>query len=162
VELIRRAAPLHDVGKIAIPDGILLKPGRLTPDEFEVMKTHARIGAEILSGGKSALMTTAEAIARAHHERWDGGGYPDGLAGAAIPLVARIVAVADFYDALTSDRPYRAAWPRERVLAEIERGMGTHFDPLVASAFLRIAAGLGESWKAAQQRTDASQVEIRV
>jgi putative two-component system response regulator len=139
VELIRRAAPLHDVGKIGIPDSILLKPGRLTPDEYELMKTHARIGAQLLSGGTSQLMSTAEVIARAHHERWDGSGYPEGHAGAAIPLSARIVAVADFYDALTSDRPYRRAWPRAKVLAEIERSAGTHFDPDVVRVFLGLA-----------------------
>jgi PAS domain S-box-containing protein len=139
VELLRRAAPLHDVGKIGISDSILLKPGKLTVDEYTVMRTHTVIGAQILASGTSALMRTAEVIARAHHERWDGAGYPDGLAGATIPLVARIVAVADFYDALTSDRPYRRAWPRERVLAEIERSVGTHFDPRVARAFLEIA-----------------------
>jgi putative two-component system response regulator len=103
------------------------------------MKTHARIGAQLLSGGTSQLMSTAEVIARAHHERWDGSGYPEGHAGAAIPLSARIVAVADFYDALTSDRPYRRAWPRAKVLAEIERSAGTHFDPDVVRVFLGLA-----------------------
>ena len=138
VELIRRAAPLHDVGKIGVPDGVLLKPGRLTTDEFDVMKRHTLIGAELLAGGSSPLMAMAETIARSHHERWDGAGYPERLAGEAIPLPARIVAVVDFYDALSSDRPYRPAWSRERVLAEIERGIGTHFDPRVARTLLRL------------------------
>jgi putative two-component system response regulator len=136
VELIRRAAPLHDMGKIAIPDAILLKPGRLTPDEFEVMKTHTTIGARMLAGGRTALMRLAEEIALAHHERWDGSGYPSRLAGPAIPLAARIVAVADFYDALAHDRPYRSAWPEALILAEIERQSGKHFDPCVAEVFL--------------------------
>jgi PAS domain S-box-containing protein len=140
VELIRRAAPLHDVGKIGIPDAILLKPGRPTPEEYEVMKEHTRLGARLLSGGTSALMRTAEEIARAHHERWDGAGYPDGLARAAIPLPARVVAVADFFDALTSDRPYRPAWSREEALAHVARGAGAHFDPRVARALLDVAA----------------------
>jgi putative two-component system response regulator len=141
VALVRRAAPLHDVGKIAIPDRILLKPGRLTPEEYTVFKAHARTGAHILSGGRSPLVRMAERIARSHHERWDGAGYPDGLAGEAIPLEARIVAVADVYDALTSDRPYRAAWPLARVRAEIAQEAGTHFDPRVARAFLELAEG---------------------
>ena len=140
VELVRRAAPLHDVGKIAIPDSILLKPGRLTAEEYAVMQAHALVGARILSGGRSPLVQMAERIARGHHERWDGTGYPDGVAGEQIPLEARIVAVADVYDALTSDRPYRPAWPRERVLAEIAQSAGTHFDPRVARAFLDLAA----------------------
>jgi PAS domain S-box-containing protein len=141
VELIRRAAPLHDVGKIGIADAILLKPGRLTAEEYAVMRRHTRIGAQLLSGSTSALMTMAEAIARAHHERWDGAGYPDGLAGEAIPLAARVVGVADVYDALTSDRPYRPAWPRGRALAEVARGAGTHFDPHVARALLDLEGG---------------------
>jgi putative two-component system response regulator len=145
VDLVRRAAPLHDVGKIAIPDSILLKPGRLTPEEYTVMQAHALVGARILSGGRSPLVQMAERIARSHHERWDGTGYPDRLAGEQIPLEARIVAVADVYDALTSDRPYRPAWPRERVLAEIAQGAGTHFDPRVARAFLDLAGELEDS-----------------
>lgn len=136
VELIRRAAPLHDVGKISIPDAILLKPGRLTAEEFEVMKSHASSGAKLLAGGKSELIRMAEEIALCHHERWDGRGYPGGLAGEEIPMAARIVAVVDVYDALSSDRPYRAAWPREVVLEEIRKGSGTHFDSSIVEAFL--------------------------
>ena len=134
VELVRRAAPLHDVGKIAIPDEILRKPDKLTPAEMEVMKAHAAVGARILSGGRSPLVQTAERIARSHHERWDGTGYPDGLVGDAIPLEARLVAVADVLDALTHARPYRAAWAMADVLALIRAGAGTHFDPAVVEA----------------------------
>jgi putative two-component system response regulator len=141
VELIRRAAPLHDTGKIAIPDAILLKPGRLTPEEFEIMKTHTTAGARMLSGGRTPLMHLAEKIALSHHERWDGGGYPHGLAGDAIPLAARIVAIADFYDALAHDRPYRSAWEQPAIVAEIERGAERHFDPAVAEVFLRSCVG---------------------
>ena len=134
--LIRRAAPLHDVGKIGVPDRILLKPGKLTPRELGVMRTHTTIGARILGGGKSAMIQMAQRIAQSHHERWDGNGYPYGLAGEAIPLEARIVAIADFFDALTHDRPYRSARPVETVRVEISRRSGAHFDPQVTEAFL--------------------------
>lgn len=136
VELIRAAAPLHDVGKIGIPDHILLKGGKLTPEEFAVMKTHTTIGAAILAGGRSPLVLEAERIALSHHERWDGTGYPHGLAADAIPLGARIVAVADVFDALTHERPYRHAWSMDRVMEEIRAQDGHHFDPAVVSAFL--------------------------
>ncbi len=139
--MLRKAATLHDVGKIGIPDGILLKPGRLSDAETSIMRTHARIGGRILAGGRSPLMNMAERVAFSHHERWDGSGYPDGLAGEEIPLEARIVAVADFYDALTHDRPYRPAWTPEEARAAIARGAGSHFDPVVARAFLAMHAG---------------------
>jgi putative two-component system response regulator len=135
--LIERAAPLHDVGKIATPDAILLKPGRLTSDELQIMQAHTTAGAVILSKSTNPLLGMAEKIARSHHERWDGSGYPDGLRGARIPLAARIVAVADVYDALTHARPYKPAWSHEEALAEIERECGRHFDPDVVAA-LRI------------------------
>jgi putative two-component system response regulator len=138
VELIRRAAPLHDVGKIGIPDAILLKPERLDPAEFAVMKTHAAIGARMLAGGRSPLMRMAERIALTHHERWDGSGYPGGLTGEDIPLAGRIVAVADFYDALAHDRPYRGAWALKRITGEIAAQSGRHFDPRVAERFLAL------------------------
>ena len=141
VAMLRRAAPLHDVGKIGVPDGILLKPGPLTPAERARMQEHTTIGGQILAQGHSGLITMAERIAVAHHERWDGGGYPGGLAGEAIPLEARIVAVADFFDALTHDRPYRRAWTPDRVRDEIRRSAGAHFDPRVAATFLSITAG---------------------
>ncbi|CAN5795816.1 MAG: response regulator [Gemmatimonadetes bacterium] len=136
VELIRQAAPLHDVGKVGLPDAILLKPGPLTAEEFEIVKTHTVIGARLLSGSRSPLLQCAEVIALGHHERWDGSGYPHGLSGESIPLPARIVAVVDFFDALTHDRPYRKAWTGAEVMRSIEEGSGTHFDPRVAEAFL--------------------------
>ena len=140
VTVIRRAAPLHDVGKIGIPDSILLKPGRLTPEEFEFMKTHTTIGAKILSGGRFPLLRVAEGIALTHHERWDGGGYPQGLRGESIPLPGRIVAVADAFDAMTRARPYKAAWPVAQAVAELERCAGKQFDPKIVEAFLALLA----------------------
>ncbi|MGH7618510.1 MAG: HD-GYP domain-containing protein, partial [Gemmatimonadaceae bacterium] len=143
VELIHRAAPVHDIGKIAIPDSILHKPGALTPAEMEVMHTHTTIGASILSGGDNPLLITAERIAASHHERWDGKGYPHGLARDAIPIEGRITAVADFFDALTHDRPYRHAVPREFVLLDIERGAGSQFDPDVAAVVRKAQSAVG-------------------
>lgn len=137
LDIIRRAAPLHDIGKIGVPDGLLLKPGALSPEEVEQMRAHTVIGARILSGGRSDLLRMSERIALSHHEWWDGSGYPNGLAGESIPIEARIVAIADVFDALTHDRPYRAAWPVEAVIAEIRRGRGSHFDPRLVDAFLR-------------------------
>ena len=131
VFLIRRAAPLHDVGKIGIPDAILRKPGPLTAAEFARMQDHTTIGAQILSGGRSRVVRMAEEIALTHHEHWNGMGYPRGLAGETIPLVGRLVMVADVFDALSSDRVYRAAWPPERVLAYIEQYAGERFDPRI-------------------------------
>ena len=136
VSLMERAAPLHDIGKIGIPDAILLKPGNLTPEELAVMRTHPRIGAQMLSGGRSELMMMAERIALSHHECWDGSGYPGGLAGSAIPIEARIVAVADCIDALTHNRPYRASWPLKAVLEEVHRCSGTQFDPEIVNAMI--------------------------
>jgi putative two-component system response regulator len=137
VSLIRRAAPLHDVGKIGIPDSILLKLGKLTPTEFELVKTHTTIGARILSGSRFPLLRLAEEIAFSHHEQWDGRGYA-GLVGDEIPLAGRIVTVADVFDALTQKRPYKAAWPVEEAVAEIERQRGRQFDPQVVDAFVRV------------------------
>jgi putative two-component system response regulator len=134
-ERISRAAQLHDVGKIAIPDAILLKPGRLTKDEFETMKGHTTIGARILSGSRSSLLRTAEEIALNHHERWDGGGYPNGLAGEQIPLSGRIVAIADVYDVLTHERPYKAAWSVEKAMTEMLENSPGHFDPSLLRIF---------------------------
>jgi putative two-component system response regulator len=133
VELLRRAAPLHDLGKIGIPDAILRKPGALTPDEWEIMKTHTTAGARILGGGKSRIIRKAEEIALSHHERWDGTGYPQARSGEAIPMAARVVAVADVFDALTSDRVYRKAWAADDVLAHIQSHTGTHFDPALVA-----------------------------
>jgi len=138
VELIRRAAPLHDIGKVGIPDHILLKAGPLTAEEFETMKTHTVIGSRMLSKGRSELVRFSQRIARSHHEWWDGSGYPDRVSGQSIPLEARIVAIADFLDALTHERPYRPAWGMEDTLAEIKRRAGSHFDPTIAKALLGI------------------------
>ena len=137
VALIRRAAPLHDVGKIGVPDAILLKLGKLTEEEFAIVKTHTAIGARILSGGKFPLLRLAEEIAFSHHERWDGTGYAL-IGGPNIPLAGRIVAVADVFDALTQQRPYKPAWPIGDAIAEVERQRGRQFDPGVVDAFLRV------------------------
>jgi HD-GYP domain-containing protein (c-di-GMP phosphodiesterase class II) len=141
VWLVRQCAPLHDVGKIAIPDHVLLKPGKLTNEEFEVVKTHAVLGARVLAGGDSDLLQTAERVARSHHERWDGSGYPDGLTADAIPLEARIVHVADVFDVLVHERPYKESWTVEAAAEEIRRGAGTQFDPQVVEAFEALGAG---------------------
>lgn len=134
-ELILNASPMHDIGKIGIPDQILLKPGKLDKQEWEIMKTHAAIGAEILSGHDSELMVMASTIALNHHEKFDGSGYPNGIAGKAIPISARIVAISDVFDALTSERPYKKAWPIERAVVEIRKSAHTHFDPELVCAF---------------------------
>jgi len=138
VELISRAAPLHDIGKIGIPDVILLKPGKLTQAEFDQIKRHTTIGADILSGSRSPLLRMAESIALTHHERWDGSRYPLGLAGEEIPLAGRIVAVADVFDALTHERPYKEAWSISDAVAEIVSQSGRQFDPAIAEAFTRL------------------------
>ena len=137
VSLIRRAAPLHDVGKIGIPDSILMKLGKLSDDEFALVKTHTSIGARILSGSRFPILRLAEEIAFNHHERWDGDGYV-GIVGGAIPLAGRIVAVADVFDALTQKRPYKAAWPVSEAIAEIDRQRKRQFDPALVDAFLRV------------------------
>ncbi len=143
IEDIAKSAPLHDIGKVAIPDGILLKPGRLTPDEMTVMKTHAMQGwvmlrraAERMGHQGDRFLRYGMEIARHHHERWDGAGYPDGLGGAAIPLSARLMAVADVYDALISRRPYKEPMDHADAVAYIVAGSGGHFDPAVVQALL--------------------------
>lgn len=134
-EVIDRAALLHDIGKIGIPDAVLLKPGRLTDEEYEQVKAHPAIGAAILAGSRSPLLRTAEVIALTHHERWDGSGYPHGLAGKQIPLVGRITAVADVFDALSHRRPYKDAWPLPDAVAEIIAQGGRQFDAEITSVF---------------------------
>ena len=134
--LLLKAAPMHDVGKIGIPDYILLKPGRLTPQEFEVMKRHAELGYELLKDSGSEILQAGAEIALSHHEKYDGSGYPKGLKGHAIPLFGRIVAVADVFDALTSERPYKKAWSLDDALRFLENGRGAHFDPLCVEALL--------------------------
>ncbi len=134
-ELLLQASLMHDVGKIGIPDSILLKPGKLDPDEWEIMKTHVSIGAKILDGHSSDLLVMAKTIAFTHHEKWDGSGYLSGLEGEQIPIVGRIVALADVFDALTSVRPYKEAWSVEDSVAEINRCKGKHFDPKLVDIF---------------------------
>lgn len=134
-DLMLHASPMHDIGKIGIPDAILLKPGRFEPDEWEVMKRHTLIGAKLLGDDESDLMQMAGIIALNHHEKWDGSGYPHGLAGSAIPEAARIAALADVFDALTSERPYKQAWPVEAAIDLITQHSGSHFDPDLVIAF---------------------------
>jgi len=135
-QLILEAAPMHDVGKIGIPDYILLKPGKLTPEEFEVMKGHGRLGFELLKDSGSDILRAGAEVAISHHEKFDGSGYPHGLKGSKIPLFGRIVAVADVFDALSSERPYKKAWPLDKARKFLEDGRGQHFDPLCVEAFL--------------------------
>jgi HD-GYP domain-containing protein (c-di-GMP phosphodiesterase class II) len=164
LDLLREAAPLHDVGKIAIPDRILLKPGPLTRDEFEQMKDHATLGAAMLSGREFPLLAMAEEIALTHHERWDGTGYPAGLSGRAIPQIGRIVAVADVFDALTHSRSYKEAWTVDAAVAEIGRQKGRQFDPAVVAAFMLVlpefipdaADPTGSRWSATPTTTSAT------
>jgi putative two-component system response regulator len=137
-DLLQHASPLHDVGKIGIPDSILLKPGKLTPEEFEIMKTHTTIGAKILAGSDSPVMKMAEVIALTHHERWDGKGYPYGLKGNEIPFIGQISSVCDVFDALTSERPYKKAWSFDAAAAEIKTMSGANFNPKVAESFMTI------------------------
>ena len=133
--LLAQAAPLHDIGKVGIRDAILLKPGRLTPQERAEMEQHTIIGARILAGGTSEAVRMAELVALSHHERWDGGGYPHRLGADETPIGARIVAVVDVFDALTHSRPYKDAWPLSEAVAHIVASSGTHFDPAVVAAF---------------------------
>jgi putative two-component system response regulator len=135
MDTVRQAAPLHDIGKLGIPDSILLKPGRLNDDERTAMQRHVDIGATILAPARSPVLRMAAQIARTHHERWDGRGYLQGLSGDEIPLPGRITAVADVFDALVHERPYKQAWPLDRALTVIADGAGTQFDPRVAAAF---------------------------
>ena len=136
-ELLLQAAPMHDVGKIGIPDRILLKPGKLDEEEWAIMRLHPEIGAGIIGNDPSPLLQLAALVAHTHHEKWDGSGYPRHLAGQDIPLVARIVAVADVFDALTSKRPYKAAWTVEAAVANLREQAGRHFEPRVVEAFLK-------------------------
>jgi putative two-component system response regulator len=134
--LLSKASPLHDIGKIGIPDSILLKPGRLTVDEFEIMKKHAEIGGQILKNANSRVLQVAETVAMSHHEKWDGSGYPRGLRGEEIPLMGRITAVADVFDALTMKRCYKPPFSLEQSIGIITEGKGKHFDPRMVDIFL--------------------------
>jgi len=135
LRVLTHSAPLHDLGKIGIPDAILLKPGKLTKDEFKIMKTHTTLGAEILAGSDDVYLKAGSVIALSHHERWDGKGYPKGLAGEDIPLFGRIVAVADVFDALTSKRPYKDPMPFEQAASIVREGSGSQFDARITDAF---------------------------
>ena len=141
VNIIKLASPMHDIGKIGVPDSILLKPGKLTAEEWEIMKKHTIIGAQILDNSDSPLLHAGKIIALSHHEKWDGHGYPYGLKGERIPLSGRICAIADVFDALTSKRPYKEAYPIDEALKIIKEGRGTHFDPLILNIFFQ---NLGE------------------
>jgi putative two-component system response regulator len=141
-ELIRHAAPMHDVGKLGVPDRVLLKPGKLTEEEWILMRAHTTMGAAILSGSSAAVIQLGEKIARSHHEKWDGSGYPSGLSGEAIPVEGRICSVVDFFDALTMDRPYRKAVPNAEVVEMMRAAAGAHFDPAILDVFLRTLTDL--------------------
>ena len=156
-ERLRIASTLHDVGKIGIPDHVLLKRGELNNEEWEAMKAHTTTGAALLAGSSSPLLQMAEEIARSHHERWDGSGYPAGLKGTDIPLVGRICAICDVFDALAARRPYKDPWPRERILKEIVRKRGSHFDPRVVDAFLEVVREIDVGGA----DTDASTISAR-
>ena len=154
IDMLYKSAPLHDIGKVGIPDAILLKPGKLTPEEFEIMKTHTTLGrdaivtAEKLLDAPSSFLRLAREIANYHQEKWDGSGYPEGLAGDAIPVSARLMAVADVYDALISRRVYKPPFPHEQAVAMITAGRGQHFDPDMVDAFVDIS----EEFRAIAQR----------
>ncbi len=136
-ELLYNAAPMHDIGKIGIPDRVLLKPGKLDKEEWHIMQKHVEYGAEIIGDHSSSLLKLAKEVAIYHHEKWNGKGYPNGIIGKDIPISARIVAIADVYDALTSERPYKKAWTEERAIALLEEEAGTHFDPLLVPEFIK-------------------------
>jgi putative two-component system response regulator len=144
VDNLFHAAPMHDIGKIGIPDHILLKPGKLDPEEWEIMKSHTSIGGDIIGGSSSPLLEVARIICLEHHEKWNGMGYPEGKQGRDISLYARIVAVCDVFDALVSERPYKKAWPEDRALALIKEERGVSFDPAVADAFATLFPQLME------------------
>lgn len=156
VEMIAKSAPLHDIGKITIPDHILLKPGKLTDEEFAIMKTHAQKGYDILHAASNSMgeygefLTLAEQVALTHHEKWDGSGYPNGLSGRAIPLAGRLMAVVDVYDALRSTRPYKQGFSHEKALDIIVQGKNSHFDAHLVDAFVRISDAVNtysEQWE---------------
>jgi putative two-component system response regulator len=156
VNLLFHAAPMHDVGKIGIPDAILQKPGPLDAQEWRIMKQHTTIGAEIIGPEDSDLMRLARVIALTHHEKWNGSGYPEGISGEDIPTAGRIVALADVFDALTSERPYKNAWPVDEAFALIQKEAGRHFDPELARIFLEAREAIlaiREEWTPAELRT---------
>jgi CheY-like chemotaxis protein len=156
-ERLSHAAPLHDVGKVAIPDSILLKPGSLTPDERAIVETHAEEGHRLLGGSSSSILDLAATIALSHHEKWDGSGYPRGVMGEVIPVEGRIVAIADVFDALTSDRVYRKAFPVEEAVQMMRAQRGLHFDPVLLDAFMEV---LGNSGPDAREQTRADPLAL--
>jgi len=143
-ELLLLAAPMHDIGKVATPDAILLKPGKLTPEEWTIMKQHTTAGYEILRDSASKLLQKGAEIALTHHEKWDGSGYPNGLSGDDIPISGRICALSDVFDALTSVRPYKPAWPAEQAIVHIHQSSGTHFDPKLVKLFETVLPEINE------------------
>lgn len=143
-EQLMHAAPMHDIGKIGIPDDVLLKPGKLNASEWAIMQKHCQMGAEIIGENQSELLNMARTIALSHHEKWDGSGYPNGLAGDDIPQSARIVAIADVFDALTSERPYKAAWPVNKAIEFIHDQAGKHFDPSLIPYFKKVLPSIVE------------------
>jgi len=151
-DLLFRASYMHDLGKKEIPDSVLLKPGKLDSDEWTVMKAHTTLGARIIGDHFSEPQRTAKIIALTHHERWDGRGYPRGLSGEQIPLMGRIVAICDVFDALTNNRPYKRAWSEEEAIEAIKKGSGSHFDPALTFAFLE---AYPEIRRTKQGRTDS-------
>lgn len=163
IELLFKSAPLHDIGKVGIPDRILLKPGRFTPEEFEVMKTHTTLGRDAIAAAEKQLgkevefLRHAKDIAYYHQEKWDGSGYPDGLAGEDIPIAARLMAVADVYDALISRRVYKEGMPHEKAVEIIVEGRGSHFDPDLVDAFLAVQ----DEFRAVAQRYTDSDAELQ-
>jgi len=150
-DLLLETAPMHDIGKVGVADAILLKPGRLTEEEFKIMQDHTRIGFSLLNGSDSKLLQEAAQIALTHHEKFDGNGYPNGIKGEDIPLFGRITAVADVFDALTSERPYKKAWPVEKAQALLIEERGRHFDPACVDAFLAEWPAVLEIWKRYQE-----------
>jgi CHASE2 domain-containing sensor protein len=159
-EVLRHASAMHDIGKIGIPDRILLKPGKLDSQEWEVVKAHTTAGAQILAESSNPLVQMARDIAMSHHERWDGSGYPGGLRGEEIPIAARICAVVDVYDALLAKRSYKEAWSAQQALAEIRQGSGTHFDPKLVEAFLALAPQLDSELTRPQKAYDARHEQL--
>lgn len=141
-EVLLNASPMHDIGKIGIPDNVLLKPGKLDAEEWRIMQTHVDIGVEILSGSDSELMNMAAEVAQNHHEKWDGSGYPRAFAGEDIPLVGRIVAIADVFDALTTERPYKNAWSIEKAVEFLTEQKGKHFEPRLVDLFIGILSDI--------------------
>ncbi|MCK9607759.1 MAG: response regulator [Methylomonas sp.] len=162
--LIELAAPMHDTGKLSIPDVILRKPTQLDAEEWVIMKTHPRVGSEILAKSDASVFRMAAEIALRHHEKWNGSGYPDGLVGDAIPESARIVAVADVFDALSMKRPYKEPWPLERILAALDEGSGSHFEPRLVETFKSILPSILEikvSWDALETN-DGENIKVEV